>query len=174
MLIDVATLRKFIETDEDDFKLAFRVDAVEHSIRAYTNNNFLLQQTVQDMSISGGVMNVANAIFKVNDTVQLFHTGYLDGIYDVTDDLGGSCYKLSGDLPDCSGTVGLVRYPKDVISGAVAMIAYDIDNEGRDGVASESLSRHSVSYVALGSGNSIAGYPTHVTSFLKPYRRLKR
>ena len=54
------------------------------------------------------------------------------------------------------------------------MIGYDIDNEGRDGVASESLSRHSVSYVALGSGNSIAGYPTHVTSFLKPYRRLKR
>ena len=47
MLIDVATLRKLIETDEDDFKLAFRVDAVEHSIRAYTNNDFLLRQTVQ-------------------------------------------------------------------------------------------------------------------------------
>lgn len=174
MLIDVATLRKLIDTDEDDFKLTFRLNAVEQFIRAYTNNDFLVRETVQTMSIDGGVLTVINAIFKVGNTVQLFHTGYLDGIYTVNDDLGHGCYKLNAELPDCLGTVGLVRYPQDVIAGAVAMVSYDIDSEGREGVASESLSRHSVSYVNLGSGNSIAGYPTHVTAFLKPYRKVKR
>lgn len=174
MLIDVATLRKLIDTDEDDFKLTFRLNAVEQSIRAYTNNKFLVPKTIQPMSIYKGVLTVINAIFKISDTIQLFHTGYLDGIYTITDDLGEGSYKLNTDLSDCVGTVALVRYPQDVIAGAVAMISYDIDSEGREGVASESISRHSVSYVNLGSGNSIAGYPTHVTAFLKPYRKVKR
>ena len=174
MLIDIATLRKLIDTDEDDFKLNFRVNAVERSIRAYTHNNFLLGKTVQGMSIDGSILTVVDAIFKVGDTVQLFHTGYQDGIYTVTDDLGNGHYKLNSELQNCSGTVGLVRYPDDVVAGAVAMIQYDIESAGREGVASESISRHSVSYVNLGSGNSIAGYPTHVTAFLKPYRRMQR
>ena len=173
MLIDIATLRKLIETEEDDFKLTFRVNAVEQSIRAYTNNNFLNKNTVQTMVIDNGEITVANAIFKINDTVQLFHTTLYDGIYTITDDLGNGIYKLNTEISDCVGTIGLVIYPQDVIAGAVGLIQYDIDNAGREGVASETISRHSVSYVNLGVSNTIMGYPVKLTSFLKPYRKMK-
>lgn len=174
MLMTVADLRKLIDTDEDDLKLMMRLNGVEQSIRAYTNNNFVKLNTVQKMHIENGILMTEKDIFKPNDTVEFFHTEYSDGLYLIEEKLETCVYRVTPECIDGDGTVGLVKYPDDVLMGALSMIAYDIGNEGRENVASESISRHSVSYVTHGASNTIMGYPIKLTSFLKPYRKMKR
>ena len=43
----------------------------------------------------------------------------------------------------------------------------------RDGIASETISRHSVSYTAQTSAETVAGYPAHLFAFVDPYRRAR-
>lgn len=64
-------------------------------------------------------------------------------------------------------------FPPDVKQGAAYMIKWDQDNREKAGVASETISRHSVSYVAQDASNSVAGYPRSVLGFLKPYRKAR-
>lgn len=173
MIIPIADLRKLIDTDEDDFKLGFRINAVERSIRSYTHNHFIIKDSVEEMSVTDGILHAVGP-FSLYDTVELFHTGRYDGIYTIEEVQGDGSYLLSEKIPGAKGTVALVRYPADVIAGAVSMISYDISSEGKEGVASETISRHSVSYMNLGQSNTIAGYPMKITSFLKPYRKVAR
>lgn len=174
MLMAVSDLRKLIDTDEDDLKLMMRLNGVEQSIRAYTNNNFVKLNTVQKMHIENGILRTENDVFRVDDTVEFFHTEYSDGLYVIVEKLESCTYRVSPECMDCVGTVGLVKYPDDVLMGALSMITYDIASVGREDVASESISRHSVSYVTHGASNTIMGYPIKLTSFLKPYRKMKR
>lgn len=64
-------------------------------------------------------------------------------------------------------------YPPDVVEGALALLNWD--NGGRDniGIASEGLSRHSVSYVAYDGNNTISGYPAALMGFLRPYYKAR-
>lgn len=64
-----------------------------------------------------------------------------------------------------------VVYPEDVIEGCIALLNYDLNvkSTNKIGVASETLSRHSVSYVNRSDANMAMGYPAELVSFLKPY-----
>ena len=173
MLISIEELRKIAETDESDYALSVRLSAIEAKIRAYTNNHFMVKGTTVTVAIKGDTVICNPGIFRPGQTVELMHTKASDGVHTVicrTDD----GFRLSGDLLDGdTGTMTLVRYPQDVVMGAVAMLQYDKSIEGLENVASESISRHSVTYKDLNSATSLMGYPMHVISFLKPYRRAR-
>lgn len=64
-----------------------------------------------------------------------------------------------------------VVYPEDVIEGCISLLNYDLNvkSTNKIGVASETLSRHSVSYVNRSDANMAMGYPAELVSFLKPY-----
>lgn len=174
MLMTVDELKEIIETDEKDAVLAMRLNAIEQSIRSYTNNSFINRGTLQEATVLNGALLTECDDFKKGNTVELFYTRASNGLYVISEVVAPCSYTLDSDCPDCEGKVALVSYPADVLFGAAMMIQYDIDNAGREGVASETISRHSVSYVALGDSNSLMGYPTKLTSFLRPYRRVKR
>ena len=68
--------------------------------------------------------------------------------------------------------------PPDVQMGIVNMIQYRLNvkkriEQGKENIASETLSRHSVTYVSPddGSSDSVMGYPVSIMGFCKPYRR---
>ena len=68
--------------------------------------------------------------------------------------------------------VTLVRYPSDVIEGAVGILKYEESKpKEKAGIASETISRHSVSYAQAAQSGPFAGYPPEVTAFLKPHMR---
>lgn len=67
------------------------------------------------------------------------------------------------DMPDKDG-----KYPRGYEKIAIKMIAYDLNNLPKQGIQSETLSRHSVTYA---SGASSRDYPTDVTKGLR--RRLR-
>lgn len=76
------------------------------------------------------------------------------------------CYETNNDFID--RLTGLKSYPSDVRMGAINMMKYDNEYRDKAGIASETLSRHSVSYSGIGS-NASGGYPSGIISFLKPY-----
>lgn len=113
MIMTVAELRQFIETDEEDQVLEAKLQALELSIQGYTNNNFKRHLT----------------------------------------DSG--------------------EYPMDVKMGVVNLMKWELNNREKVGVASETISRHSVTYFDMSEGNSTMGFPVALLGFLKPYKRAR-
>lgn len=71
-------------------------------------------------------------------------------------------------------TTGAVEYPPDVKIGAMNMLKWDIEKRDKVGISSETISRHSVSYVSMEAENHCnCGYPKSVMGFLKPYKRAR-
>ena len=65
------------------------------------------------------------------------------------------------------------EYPMDVKMGTIQMLIWDLDNRGKVGIQSETLSRHSVTYYNLDGNTSSMGYPVALLGFLKPYMRAR-
>ena len=65
------------------------------------------------------------------------------------------------------------EYPMDVKMGVVNLMKWELSNRDKVGVASESISRHSVTYFNMDGDNSIMGYPRSLLGFLKPYKRAR-
>ena len=110
MILTVAELRQYIETEETDAVLEMKLQALESAIQRYTNNDFK------------------------------------------------RCLTAEGE------------YPADIKKGIVDMMQWDLTHWAKVGIASETLSRHSVTYFDMGAGDSALGFPKALTGFLKPYR----
>ena len=65
------------------------------------------------------------------------------------------------------------EYPADVKMGVVYMLKWDLENRDKVGIASETISRHSVTYFNMDGDNSTMGYPKSLLGFLKPYMRAR-
>ena len=113
MIMTVAELRQFIETDESDQVLEARLQALELSIQGYTNNNFKRH---------------------------------------LTDD---------------------GEYPMDVKMGVVNLLKWELSGRDKAGIATETISRHSVTYRDETTTNFTNGYPSSLMGFLLPYKRAR-
>jgi len=68
---------------------------------------------------------------------------------------------------------GVIEYPADVKMGVVNLMKWELNNRDKVGVASESISRHSVTYFDMTGDNSTIGYPKALLGFLRPYMRAR-
>lgn len=68
---------------------------------------------------------------------------------------------------------GVIAYPADVKLGVVNLLKWETNNRDKVGVASESISRHSVTYFDMTGDNSTMGYPKALMGFLKPYMKAR-
>lgn len=66
---------------------------------------------------------------------------------------------------------GVIEYPADVKLGAVNLLKFDMEMREKAGVASETISRHAVSYQTYDGTNTLNGYPANMMGFLRPYRK---
>ena len=172
MLLRIDDYEKY-GLDPHDSSLAVDLEAVEHSIRKATNNRFHVRSCRVEAASSGGVLLGVCAGICPGDTVHVTGSGANDGLY-VVKCSGRKNLTLDRALADAPfNRCTLVRYPPDVVRGAVRMVEYDRKMRPKDGIASESLSRHSVSYEHADGASLIAGYPPEVSSFLKPYMRAR-
>ncbi len=115
MIMKAAELRQFITTREEDQALEARLQALEASIRKYTNNNF--KRALEE---NGG------------------------------------------------------EWPPDIKMGVTRLIQYDLSGANQKaGIASETLSRHAVTYESRTADNTAMGYPVALMGFLKPYMRAR-
>ena len=172
----VAELRQFVTTGEEDQALEARLQALELLIRAYTNNNFQQRGFRIEADIRGGVFMSESLIpFAVGDTVMIsqsdLQSDCLCTVKEITDDTTFTVNESCAD-DDCI-LVTKVVYPADVKLGVANMLKWQLDNGNKVGVASETISRHSVTYFDMTGDNSAAGFPKALTGFLRPYMKAR-
>ena len=150
-------------------QLILTMNGIEDFIRKYTNNNFTNKNVTFVTPSNDGKLDSVSPMFKVGDTIQISNSKYNDGVY-VLQALDGT---LDKELFDCeSNKITLVQYPQAVKMGVVKLLVYNAKMDGKMGISSESLSRHSVTYDKP-SSDSVGGYPSHLMSFLKPYMKAR-
>ena len=155
-----------------DEKIAMKLKAVEQTIRAYTNNNFQDRDYRRTADIVGGLFLVeALTPFDIGDTVQISETRLNKGLFTVAsaDDSTFTVEETVKDERDV--LVTKVVYPADVIDCCVNLMEWEVNNRGKVGIKSETLSRHSVTYED--SASMFMGYPASLLGCLKPYRKAR-
>jgi hypothetical protein len=177
MILTVAELRQYITTDEEDQVLEAKLQALELLIRAYTNNNFQVRAyRAVAVAVSGVNQLLFNSPvpFKVGDTLQITESDFMPGELVTVDAVSDDSVFVAEDLVDESGVViTKVKYPMDVKMGIVNLMKWELNNREKVGVASETISRHSVTYVDQTGENTVMGYPVALMGFLKAYRKAR-
>ena len=170
MIITIEELKQVSELSNiPDEQLTVMCEGIEDFIRQYTNNNFIIKNVTFNTPSLNGKLETVSPIFKVGDTVLISNSKYNNGVY-VINDLDGTLDKELFD--DDNNKVTLVKYPPAIKLGVVKLLQYNAKMDSKVGISSESLSRHSVSYVQP-TIDSIGGYPSSMMSFLKPYMKAR-
>lgn len=81
--------------------------------------------------------------------------------------------ETNNDFNRYRDSSGEIQWPADIKAGVVELLRYAEAAKGKEGVASETISRHSVTYQTHTAAESIAGYPAHLMGFIDPYRRAR-
>ena len=172
MIMTVAELRQFIQTDETDDCLEMKLAGIEQQIRAYTHNNFQVRGTGRVADVAGGLFIVeALNPFEVSDTLHISGSAFNDGLYTVKEATDSTFTVNEKTRDEKNLFVTLVEYPADVKLGVVNMMTWELENRTKAGIQSETISRHTVNYINLDEWNSAMGYPASLVQFLKPYMK---
>lgn len=168
--VDQSTLEAYPDRAAE---LKARMSAIEQMIRKGTNNNFQRREKRFFARVTGGALSGAPPFFAVGDTVEATDAGAYDGLYTVAALEDGEM-TLAPALPDGTAvTVTKIEYPADVLTGANDLLRWDLEYRGKAGVKSESLARHSVTYLDLDATNSRHGYPAALVGFMARYRKAR-
>lgn len=177
MILTVSELRQYITTDEEDAVLEAKLQALEHLIRAYTNNNFQIRAfraVAVAVAEENKLLFNSTVPFKVGDTLQISESDFMPGELVTVSAASEDTIFVNEDLADESGVVVTkVKYPTDIKMGVANLMKWELDNRDKVGIASESISRHTVTYVDMTGENTVMGYPASLMGFLKPYRKAR-
>lgn len=169
MIMTVEAYKSLVPEDKQNNEaLEIKLQALELLIRKYTNNNFQNRNIRFECSISNQTLNIATPFLKPGDTVQISQSLYNDGLYVVKDVSG----NITLDKPlqeENKVLITKIEYPADVKMGVVNLMKWDLNNRDKVGIASETISRHSVTYFNMDGDNSTIGYPKSLIGFLVPY-----
>lgn len=176
MIMTVDELRQFVTTDEADQALEARLQALELLIRAYTNNNFQkrsFRAVAVAMADNNQLLLKGANPFKTGDTLQVTESELNAGLVTVSTS-SNDVITVKESLYDESGVVVTkVVYPADVKLGVANMLKWQLENGDKVGVASETISRHSVTYFNMDGDNSTIGFPKAMAGFLRPYMKAR-
>lgn len=177
MIISVSEFRQYVESDESDQVLEGKLQALELLIRAHTNNNFQVRafRAVAVSVADGNKLLINSAVpFAVGDTLQITESELMQDQLVTIASVDNGTIEVNEDLYDESGVViTKVKYPVDVKMGVVNLMKWELTNRDKVGVASESISRHSVTYFDMSKDNSLMGFPSSLLGFLRPYTRAR-
>lgn len=175
MIMTVAELKKHIATDAEDQALEAKLQGLELLIRAYTNNNFQVRAVRREADVVGGLFIVeALTPFNAGDTVQVTDSALNEGLYTVKS-VTDSTFTVneSGLREEIDVLCTLVEYPEDVKMGVANMLKWELDRREKVGLASETISRHTTTFIDLTGENASMGYPKALIDFLCPYMRAR-
>lgn len=172
MIISVEEARNEISDFNgwSDSKIERKLKAIEQAIRSHTHNNFQDRDCRRTADIVGGSFYVeALTPFEVGDTVQITETKLNKGLFTVAT-VGDSYFTVEETVKDEKGVlVTKVVYPADVIDCVFKCLEWELKFGGKAGIQSETLSRHSVTYVQQDDESMVNGYPKSLFGSLKPY-----
>ena len=172
MIVSVKEALDYLHLDIDESVIRRKIRAVELLIREETQNNFQNRDMRFYAASSKGLLLGSSPYLQPGDTVEI-NDSINAGLYTV-DEVIDSTLRLDKVLYDAAcNMVTKVVYPEDVQEGVLNMLQWDFTMRSKTGIKSETLSRHSVTYYDMDSGNSLDGYPAALVGFLDPYRQMR-
>lgn len=173
MIVSLDDLKKQVTTTLPDDVLEQKLKALEQMVRKYTNNNFQVRTRRAECMIAAGKLYMLHPLFSVGETVEISESLYNNGVYTVSA-VEDNVVTLSEKLIDEEhALVTLVRYPADVKQGVVNLMKWELENRDKVGIASETISRHSVTYFDMTGDNSTMGFPKALMGFLRGYKKAR-
>jgi len=171
MLISAGDLKSYHKQfkDIDDDLITRKLSVIETAIREHTNNNFQNRLVRFNASVDGGIIKSSSPYLKVLDTIEI-SDGVNKGLYTIIN--ADNELKTIEPLYDYPNQlITKIEYPIDVIEGAIEILDWELIKKGRgkSNIASESISRHNVSYVQRTKDNTIKGYPIELFDFCENY-----
>ena len=168
MIMSVEEFRAYVPSaaETPDVILEGKLQAAELMIRKYTNNNFQDRNRRFITGISDRAFTETYPYIKEGDTVQISESKLNNGLYLFS-------AQNMGLMDEEHCMVTKVVYPMDVKMGVVNLLKWDLENRGKVGIQSETISRHAVTYFNLDGDNSTIGYPKSLIGFLKPYKKAR-
>ena len=175
MLISAGDLKsryeKFNEYKDD--LITRKLSVIENTIRVYTNNNFQNRMIRFNASVEDGIIKGTSPYLKSLDTIEI-SDGVNKGLYTVISLEGGvKTIETLYDYPN--QLITKIEYPIEVIEGAIDLLDWELIKQGKEntGIASESISRHNVSYVQRTNDNTVNGYPIELFNFCNNYKKAR-
>lgn len=183
MIISVDELKEFITTDVSDKVLEAKLQALETTIRKRTNNNFQNRNYRLQSPIISQKLYLTTNLLQVGDTIQIIGSTFNDGLY-VIKEIDEDYITLDRHLIDESMvSIAKIEYPMDVKMGVVEIMKWKLKNEAvnngdtsKKEIQSETISRHSVTYVQDSTESDISedfGVPKKYIAFLKGYKKAR-
>ena len=156
-----------------DSKIERKLKAIEQAVRNHTHNNFQDTEYRCTAIIDGGTF-VLNALcpFKPNDTININY-GKNKGVFTVKETTSTTFTVVEDVVDEIGVTVTKVVYPADVVDCCLNLLEWEINFRDKVGIQSETLSRHSVTYVQQTGDNTIEGYPANLMSGLQKYKKAR-
>lgn len=185
MLMAVEELRQYITTGKSDTVLEAMLQALELTIRRYTNNNFQNRGFRVEADIKAGVFMSESLIpFEVGDTIMVSESDLQSDCLAVVTEVNDLTFTTDSEWADEDNVlVTKVVYPADVKLGAANIIDWQLRNQAMNSgdtsaapVASETISRHSVTYVTDATETDLStefGVPRKHVAFLKGYKKAR-
>lgn len=176
MLISVSDLKAlYPEFDNiSDELLQRKLMSIEIAIRQYTHNNFQNRLVrCECSSVLNELEGELSPFFMVGDTIQISESVANNGLC-VIEDIQDNILTVDRRLfTESHNLVTKIEYPIDLVDGAIGVLKWDVFEKDKINVASESISRHSVSYVQYDAGNTVNGYPTVLFGFCSKYMKAR-
>lgn len=174
MIISVERIKQLVNLDGwTDEKIKMKLDAIEQTIRAYTNNNFQNRGFRKTADIAGGLFVTDKAPFVEGDTVQVSDSALNAGLYTIVA-VDDTAFETAEDVADENAVlITRIDYPADVVACCVNLMEWEVTMRQKVGIQSETLSRHSVTYADASGANQVMGYPAPLLGCLKPYRKAR-
>ena len=185
MLMTVEELRKFITTDKPDTVLEAMLQALELTIRRYTHNNFQSRGFRVEADIIDGEFHTGvTAPFVAGDTVMISESDKQADMLCTVKEVKDGSFTVNEDVTDEDDVlVTEVVYPADVKLGAANIIDWQLRNQAVNSgdksqapVASETISRHSVTYATDATESDLSvdfGVPKKLVACLKLYKKAR-
>ena len=175
MLISAGDLKSQYEKFEefDDDLITRKLSVIENAIRKHTNNNFQNRLIRFSASVEDGIIKGTSPYLKSLDTIEI-SDGVNKGLYTVIGlDGGVKTIEPLYDYPE--QLITKIEYPIEVIEGSIDLLDWELIKQGKEqtGIASESISRHNVSYVQRTNDNTINGYPIELFNFCENYKKAR-
>lgn len=155
-----------------DAKIERKLTAIEAAIRNYCNNPFQNRNIRCHTSIDGGELFCVHPAMKAGDTIQISESLFNNGLYVLKQE--GNVFTLDAELTDEECVLlTKVEYPADIIDTAFDILEWESSMRDKIGIASETISRHSVTYVSSDASNTVEGYPIALFGKCKKYRKAR-
>ena len=175
MLITAYELKQNYKQFEniDDGLIFRKLAVIESAIRKHTNNNFQNRNIRFIADVKEGVIQAINPYLKMGDTIEI-SDGINKGLHLISK--VEETIKTDEDLYDSEkNLITKIEYPLEVIEGAIDILDWELVQKGKEktGIASETISRHSVSYVQRTETNTVNGYPIELFNFCNEYMKAR-